>query len=326
MKKLLVAKSQLKTIILLTIICQMSSVNFSYAKGKGPGSTAANFLKIGVGARNIGMGETGATISDANSIYWNPAGLGRINTKEVSLMHVVWFEDIHYEHIAFGYPTRHGTFGIGVNYLSMSSIDGYDVNDDPGDTYKPYDSVGTISYSRIMFGMPIGINLKYIYSRIEEESAWAVATDIGCIYDALYIREKQVKFGLALQNIGTKMKFVSVGDPLPFNVKVGSSYDILNSRTHKLMCCIDINIPIDNEVRLNAGAEYTRQIGEKMSVSGRAGYKTNTDGFDAISGFTAGAGFSYAGYMLDYAWTPYYSTGDFPDLGDTHRISLGIKF
>ena len=40
------------------------------------GTTAAQFLKIGVGPRAVGMGSAfAATADDITSIYWNPAGL-----------------------------------------------------------------------------------------------------------------------------------------------------------------------------------------------------------------------------------------------------------
>ena len=42
------------------------------------GTTAAQFIKLGVGARAIGMGGTFvAEASDLSALYWNPAGLGR---------------------------------------------------------------------------------------------------------------------------------------------------------------------------------------------------------------------------------------------------------
>src|SRR5687768_8481233 len=60
------------------------------AEGKA-GTTSAEFLKIGVGARAIGMGETQAALAnDAFASYWNPAGLGSIKIPEVSVMYNRW--------------------------------------------------------------------------------------------------------------------------------------------------------------------------------------------------------------------------------------------
>jgi len=49
----------------------------------------------------------------------------------------------------------------------------------------------------------------------------------------------------------------------------------------------------------------------------RVGYKTNQD---VGSGITAGIGFKMGKVSIDYGYVPY------GDLGNTHRISLGIKF
>ncbi len=47
------------------------------------GTTAAQFLKIGVGARAIGMGGAfAATADDITAMYWNPAGLARVYGRE----------------------------------------------------------------------------------------------------------------------------------------------------------------------------------------------------------------------------------------------------
>ncbi|GAG58644.1 unnamed protein product, partial [marine sediment metagenome] len=50
----------------------------------------------------------------------------------------------------------------------------------------------------------------------------------------------------------------------------------------------------------------------------RVGYRTGPA--DEGSGLTVGAGFRAGRILLDYAFVPY------GDLGNTHRISLGMKF
>lgn len=134
--------------ILSVLICgNLWLVGLCFASG--PGTTAASFLKIGVGAKNIAMGETGATSDDVNSIYWNPAGISKLTRPEISVMHCMWFQDINYEHLSIAYPSKLGTFGFAANYLSMGAIEKYDVNDvSLNETYSPSDMAGTVSYAR----------------------------------------------------------------------------------------------------------------------------------------------------------------------------------
>lgn len=68
------------------------------------------------------------------------------------------------------------------------------------------------------------------------------------------------------------------------------------------------------------GAEYLYQFSERFSFSPRVGYKSEDSELDGTNGVTAGFGFGYNNAMLDYAWTPY------GELGDTHKISLLVKF
>ena len=66
------------------------------------GTRAMPFLKIGIGARAIGMGESQvADASDLYASYWNPAGLARVKRPQIGLMHNEWFEGINHEFFGF---------------------------------------------------------------------------------------------------------------------------------------------------------------------------------------------------------------------------------
>ncbi|RIK54073.1 hypothetical protein DCC62_32005, partial [candidate division KSB1 bacterium] len=47
------------------------------------GTAMAQFLKIGVGGRAVGMGEAFVALAnDASALYWNPAGIAQMNKSE----------------------------------------------------------------------------------------------------------------------------------------------------------------------------------------------------------------------------------------------------
>ncbi len=281
------------------------------------GTTSAQFLKLGIGARPLAMGEAFTAVSDdVNAVYWNPAGLGQIQGREAGAMHAIWFQDISFSWLAYSQKTLGGTMGASVKYLSAGDMDYYD-NTGLGldDTYTARDMMFTASYARKIKGWPLGMNLKVISSKLEEESAFGIAADIGTLKTVSKSRE--IKVGLVVQNLGMGLKFVDDRDPLPINVKIGSYYRLLSEQ---LLLAADINLPADNRISFHTGAEYSNSIGP-VQIMPRAGFKTTTiSDLDMLSGLSAGVGFGYRDLCVDYAWVPY------GDLGSTHRISLGYKF
>jgi len=80
--------------VLVIIISIIILASVCYANG--PGTTGANFLKIGVGARAAAMGDAFTVIvDDSTSLYWNPAGLIRIKERQLSATYNTWFAGIN---------------------------------------------------------------------------------------------------------------------------------------------------------------------------------------------------------------------------------------
>ncbi|MDI6704555.1 MAG: hypothetical protein QME40_07790, partial [bacterium] len=103
---------------------------------------------------------------------------------------------------------------------------------------------------------------------------------------------------------------------LPLNIKAGAAYPIRN-----FLFALDVNKPIDNEMNFSLGIEsWWFKI-----LALRAGYKLGTDNklsehTEIATGWSAGVGFNFKSFQLDYAYVPY------GDLGDTSRVSLLFRF
>jgi hypothetical protein len=263
------------------------------------------------------MGEVFAGVAgDVNAIYWNPAGLAALDRRELSLTHAFWLEGISYSNFACGRPALGGTVAVAFNVLDSGAIQ---EADNTGlryaDSYNMSDLMGIVSYARGLGNLALGANLKYLSSRIEEETASSYAADIGALYSGFRLWGRKLNVGLAVQNMGTKARYVSEEAPLPVTVRAGGSLALFKD----LLIASDLNYT-ENQVDLHAGAEYTRAFGA-IVLAVRAGYKNDTvKELGILSGLTAGLGIKWSDYQLDYAWN------SFTDLGITHRISLGIKF
>lgn len=317
--------------------CIVLLISFIFVKEIYCGTTG-NFLKIGVGARNIAMGETGATTEGVNSIYWNPSGLANIDKKEISFMHSVWFETINYDNISFCLPTKYGKFGVSLNYLSMSEMEKYD---NTGvlqqDNMTAYDLAVVISYAMklqdyVKYPLDFGYNIKVINSKLEEEQATTFGIDLGVKsnftlgFISEKVKEENIDIGFVIQNISPGMKFIKETSSLPTNIKLGFSYLVAVNKERPLVCNLDINLPLEGDVKIGLGLEYNlRQTFWKdkpyITFSPRIGFGAYNKGLEeGINGLTAGLGIGYDKYNFDYAFVPY------GELGQTHRISLSVKF
>ncbi|MCB4792414.1 MAG: PorV/PorQ family protein [Elusimicrobia bacterium] len=281
------------------------------------GTTSAQFLKLGTGARPVAMGEAFTGLADdINAIYWNPAGLTNINNREITAMRAQWFEDVSFNWAAYTQPAFGGSLGLGLFYLGSGDIKKYDnTGKARNESYSGFDSALSVSYARQSLSIPLGITVKFLNSKLEEESASGIAADIGLL--KTLSKAKDIIFGLALQNIGTGLKYVQDNSPLPLTLRAGVSFKQLNK---KLLLVSDLNFPVDNEINAHLGAEYKQNFGA-FDLFPRVGFKTNTvRSRDVLSGVSGGFGISYNDISVNYAWVPYW------ELGATQRVDIGFKF
>ena len=328
-------KSDPSGLFMLLVLSFLLAVSPSWAgifSRKEAGTTGATFLKIEVGARPVAMGGAFVAVADdANTTYWNPAGLAHLEEREITAMHNEWLEGTRYEFLAYVQPIKsekrvHG-FGVSAMGLYTGSLEARSRETiEPEGTFGAYDIAVAGAYAcRVGKAVSVGANLKLIHQRIEDETAWSGAVDIGLLYTlsgpGRKISKGKFQLGFAVQNIGPGIKFIKESDPLPLNLKAGIARTFeLRSIESKLTLAFDVNAPIDNVPNAHFGTEFVYGKMKDAELAARVGYKTNTiKDLNALSGLSAGAGFVWRRMAIDYVWVPY------GDLGNTHRISLTIR-
>jgi len=295
--------------LLLTLLCLSMNINLCFGAftKDDSGASTAQFLKLGVSARAAGMGDAYAGIADdSTAIYWNPAGLHQIQGPTASALYASWFEDIAYGWLSYAQPFKGGGLGLGVQYLSYGDIPHTDEDGTEIKTLKPNDMAVSVAYGRKIGNFAFGMGAKYISSRINQ-SASAVAGDIGWMYRKRYRKrasannretdagKSKYSFGLAVQNLGTKMKFVDKKETLPTNIKFGSMYQVVKN----WLFALDVNAPVDNGMNFGLGTEYKYKLEGLPIMAGRVGYNTRTRNVDGFSGFTFGVGFRHGPFTLE---------------------------
>lgn len=302
-----------KLMLVMMVMCLAITLSFAASKG----TSGAAFLKVITAPRAAALGGTYAAFSgDVNSIAFNPAGLAFLKKKEVVFVQNSWIQDIINQYIAFGMPLNNfGALGLGINMLSvkdMTRVASNGVAD--GTTFNSSDMAVTLTCAKTMGEkLNMGLNIKMISCSIEDESASAYAVDLG----GLYAASEKLDLGLAIQNLGTQLKFIDEGDPLPMTIKLGCAY----KPSDKLLAGIDINSPNDSDLSVSIGGEYCLSGGEKLMLPIRVGYKTGLADAGSMAGLGAGLGILYNDMLgIDFTWTP------MGDLGDSMKFGLRLKF
>lgn len=310
------------------------------------GTTAASFLKIGVGARTIGMGGAfTAVANDLSAIYWNPAGLGRLNAAEAAFNHIDWIADIKYDAAAIAILLDDlGTIGLSFTTMNVGEME-VTTTERPEGTGERFSAGGTmmgLSYAKNLTNkFSIGFNLKYIREDIWNMRSQTVAFDIGTLYTADIL--DGLNIGASMSNFGSKMRLfgrdnrvlIKTGSggenivnaeyelgsyELPLIFRVGLATNMMKTDNNRLTVAIDAIHPNDNTEYINSGIEYS--WAEIISL--RGGWKSSFER-GTEQGLTLGVGLQYilsspTNFVIDYAYQ------DFGRLKEIHYFSFGIKF
>ena len=313
------------------------------------GTTAAQFLKIQVGARAIGMG--GAYVAQANdvsAIYWNPAGITRIEPNgAVSFAYSDWLVDTQFNFAAVVIQAGQlGTFGLSFTSLSMPDLE-VRTEFEPegtGEYFNALDLAMGISFARIITDrFAVGFNMKYIREQIWHTSASTIALDLGILFRTDF---EWLTLGMSVSNFGPKMQFAGKDlfinydfDPeqwgdnenifanletdrwdLPLLFRFGLSFELLNRERNQLIGVIEARHPNDNTESISVGFEY----GLLRRVFFRGGYQSLFEA-DSEKGLTLGMGFIY--YLSrNYPLRFDYAFSDWNRLTNVHRFSVELNF
>ncbi len=277
------------------------------------GSSGLTFLKLGVGARAIGMGDAYTAVGgDASCIYWNPAGTAAVENIDVLLMHSEWFEGIRYEYAGGVMSDGTQSFGVAITGLYMDDLERREgPTSEPMGHFGVFDFAATGAYGRRLTEyLHVGVGAKYLFEKIDDEIANGFAADLGARYRIPTI--PGLWAGASVQNLGPGMTFIEDEFSLPLTYRLGAALETpVDAVRGDLLLTGDAVMPNDGDAKYHFGAEF--EYSNMIAV--RFGYRTGWDNQNVSWGFGA----KVRNFRLDYAFTPFYS-----DLGDTHRISLGF--
>jgi hypothetical protein len=344
----------------LMIVLPMNKV--SAGNKDRSGQAGASELMIDPWARSSGWGSVNtAGAYGLEAMYSNIAGTASTKGTEIIFSYTDWLQGAGISIMNFGFSQKlgqnKGVLSVDIMSMNFGEIDITTVNSPEGQLgqFKPnYLNINLAyakAFSNSIFG---GLNIKVISESIADASATGIALDAGVQY--ITGDKDQIKFGVALKNIGPTMKFSGDGlsfrgvipthgndndlftvdtrsatYEMPATLRIGASYDFLIGEMHKITLAGNFTSNSFTKDQFTLGLEYTL----KPYFALRTGY-TYQDGIfnssvvDRGTVFTGlNAGFSVSvpfnkeketGIGIDYS---YRTTNPYSGV---HCIGLKLNF
>jgi len=204
-------RNAMHTAVCIVLLLGLLSMTTLAANKDRTGTAGAQELLIPVGARGVGLGLSGSLfITGVDAIYWNPAGLSRMNNSvQAMFSSMSYIADIN---VAYGAVAVNagdfGTLGFSIKSLAFGDIPvtTVDFPDGTGDQYSPtYLTIGA-SYSKALTDrISVGVNANIVSEKILQMSATGLTFDIGILYRDLGV--KGLELAVAIKHIGPNMTF-----------------------------------------------------------------------------------------------------------------------
>lgn len=313
------------------------------------GNAGAASLQIPPGGRAEGMGRTFTAIADdAFAPWWNPGGLGFLESKHAALMHTKLVpdlaNDVYFDYASYAQHLEGwGGVAFTVTYLNYGeSVETEPGNPNPVGTFTSYEVAPSLALgTAITSNLGVGANVKFLHVDLAPAAVGSdgqpgkgntFAVDVGALYK---MPNMPLNLALVVQNIGPNIALIDQkqADPLPHMLRIGAAYQVVHTGPHSVIAAFDGDKLLlsnggaqpdstvksswfdDNNVLLNFGAEYSYN----NLIAARVGYIFDDPG--EIKNFTYGLGLTYKAIAFDYASIPQYT-----ELSRVSKFSLSVRF
>ena len=322
----------------MIIVLLLSTVVTLYSKQFAPvGTTVAQFLEIGVGARGAAMGEAVTTVvNGACAAFWNPANIVDLQGGKMEGFSSItnWPAGITLGAISLSFKFGNiGTFAISSLYLKTDDMEITTVlnPNGTGEYFNISNYCIGLSYSRYLTDkVSVGLTTKVIHEGYLNYSYTTWGLDMGTLYRTNF---HNMKIGMSILHFGPEVRFsgeyIDYSDPksysvnspknfelhsLPINFRFGVCLDILHIGNHRIITSGDLIHSNNNLEQYNVGLEYS--LNDRFFL--RSGYRFTSDNGKFSFGGGMKVDISGISLIIDYAYS------DLGVLTKANRFSLSF--
>jgi hypothetical protein len=274
------------------------------------GTTAAEFLLFGAGARGTALGDAFATIAtDVSSLYYNPGGAALLPRAGASFSTYDYVADTRYSWGGIAFPFSGGsrTFGLQLGTFGFDNQQVYTVDqpDGTGAVYSVSQTFAGLTFAQNFSDrFSAGFTAKFVFDQLGEVNANAFAVDFGTNFHA-ELNNHPIRLAFVLSNLGTDLSYhgdaldvlsprapadptsganppelpqpaelKTKGFPLPTVFRVGLAYDLITGTSNRLTLLSDFNQANNNRAGFAAGGEWalSQLGGSPFGVALRGSY------------------------------------------------------
>ncbi|HKU62589.1 MAG TPA: PorV/PorQ family protein [Gemmatimonadales bacterium] len=273
------------------------------------GTTSAEFLLFGAGARGTALGDAFAAVaSDVSSLYYNPGAAALVSRPGAMVSTYDYVADTHYSWGGIAFPVSGGsrTFGLQIGTFGFDNQPVYTVDqpDGTGAVYSVSQTFAGATFSQNFSDrFAAGLTAKFVFDQLGEVNGTAFAVDFGTSFHAM-LSNHPIKLAFVVANLGTDLKYsgdaLAVDSPrdpadptvdnppelpqpaelktkgfaLPTVFKVALAYDLLTGDQSRLTVLGDFNQANNNRAGFAGGTEWAMNKlgGSNFGVALRGSY------------------------------------------------------
>ncbi|MCK5243544.1 OmpA family protein [bacterium] len=267
-------------------------------------------LRSGFGARSAVLGGPNPATGDAESLYWNPAGLAVNGAGQIFASHFFWLDSIAMDQVGLMLTAPwQGNFGIGATLLSVPPFNSTADSSMPRGEGRE-GAVWLAGGLRLNSFLDIGVSTKFVFSQWMGASSLGGAMDLGLVYRPPW---PCFQVQASWLNLGLATPLEEQADPLPTTFHSAVMYQIPLSGAIRPRLTAAVSFDQDMKARGAIGSE----IELFRQVILRGGYHIQPD---MIGKWSTGLGVSFSPFHLDYTMMT------LPELGMVHMAGLKYSF